>query len=167
MASLSRAAAHYIQSWRAAAHLEDDDRRRDDNLAQGLHDRLRVVLTSHGLGHARSADGHDIRNAVPLRAARALRRPHLRGRAARPADGGAGAARPSSTLDRAPHHRLRGQPSLSPPAASPFFWQVLENRLRLPSSDLEGYWRNIAFLSIFVVFFRVLSTVMISRRLVK
>jgi ABC-type multidrug transport system permease subunit len=45
--------------------------------------------------------------------------------------------------------------------------QVLENRLRLPSSDLEGYWRNIAFLSIFVVFFRVLSTVMISRRLVK
>ena len=130
------------------------------------------------LGLLRQPAGHDVglplvlvHRLPQLRVAgdgdRRLRRPHLRGRAARPADGGAGAARPRSTLGRAPHHRPRGQPSLSPPSASPFFWQVLENRLRLPSSDLEGYWRNIAFLSIFVVFFRVLSTVMISRRLVK
>ena len=46
--------------------------------------------------------------------------------------------------------------------------QVLKNRLRLPmGSDLSSYWVNIGVLVGFMVAFRILSSVMIARRLIK
>ena len=45
--------------------------------------------------------------------------------------------------------------------------EVLENRLRLPKTDLDGYWGNVGILVGFMLFFRILATAMISRRLLR